>query len=1349
MRKRKWVLVLALCITFLITGGYAAWRLTGADEKIRNILLSRMRPFLAQESDLGKVTLTLSSITMKGVRLASADRSFSIEIEEVRLGIRLLNLIRYRFALSKIAYEILLVGPSITVNTSAVVQDEGAPEEGPLDYHAVMNELEGIRRFGVIRGEIRFEDSSGRSLLLAQNLNGWLAGITPDSASLRLTGRFFESVKNNVLIEGGIDLPAARLLGLDVRIDESELASALPFFIPDYLFVSGGTMSGRFGFRHGEAPAGVLEIHDGDLQFKKAHLAFQGIEMRSVLERDTVTLRGSMDFNGSSCQASGLVTHLEDPVLDLVLRSRDFDIHRFFRRTFVDTHIPLGGRALIDFQVSGTLPNPRLTGRFDSPDFSAYGVAFERLQMDFGMRDSVLSLEGFGMQEEGLSLLLDGSVDFSSPGEPASLSLNLEGDPSGLLPPLFREHIRSAHAATSIRLAGRLRALEGKADGILSVVSDAGDTLRITPDFSYTGRDLGFSLASNTSFQMKGVLHSPFHGSLEWTGESSGLEELAGPFLGKQARTRLQGMTLQCTASGDTRAWTAAFGAVAAADSTALSGLFSSRAESKSSRSLELRAAASWKGGKMPIMAEGVWHQGGLNVKHLQLGGLVSAKAYIPFRTSERMEARIDFTEGQLDELHGLFPQLVPFEGTLGGVLTASGPRQSPAVNAEISLRKGYFHGVGKYDMRLRYVRTEEHFQEAGLALYRDNALTFSGNAALEGDSLAGGFTGDKLDLGILSLAFTGKETIQGTGTVRLAVSGKPEAPVFSGVVEAYDGRLGPVSFQELHSEIVDSLRPGPVFGENMMRGALSISKGRLDRKDGTRALVWGTLQHGSEDASDLSLQVQGNILGVLPELSPAVKKASGEGEVFLRWTGGPGTWALEGGRLALEKGEADLSTFLEQIRNLKAEASLAEDRFLSIAQITGTVNGERFSITNRNDAKLEPLGAGKAGFHLGVLEIESAGKGVEVNIPGLMEPGENGILAFAGLDSTESTFILAGPSASPLVQGTLYLRDVRFTYPFLELKGDSSGNLDFLKNVRWNLRLIAEEDVHYVRSIDAFLGSMYLDLKLRDHVGEVRIRGAVAEKDLEVWGNVVSTEGSLDMMDHLFRPEQITLDLPKGANDAVISGRAYTTVTDSMGMPSTVWLTLTTIDRNTGLVQEGGPWSRTLFQFSSDNPNLGRTQADLLAAMGFSESMLRERAYDALGMQVESLVFRPLLRPLERTIRKYLGLDVVRFSSMFSRNLALSAMNPLDFDARTLLRSAKITVGKYLTPDLFFTYSGQVHDGLGVGYSAGIGYRHSLSLEYTIAPDLFLMMEYIYDSYLLSDRREDKRIWLRHVFPF
>lgn len=158
-----------------------------------------------------------------------------------------------------------------------------------------------------------------------------------------------------------------------------------------------------------------------------------------------------------------------------------------------------------------------------------------------------------------------------------------------------------------------------------------------------------------------------------------------------------------------------------------------------------------------------------------------------------------------------------------------------------------------------------------------------------------------------------------------------------------------------------------------------------------------------------------------------------------------------------------------------------------------------------------------------------------------------------------------------------------------------------------------------------------------------------------------------------------------------------------------------------------------------------------MLASIGYSEISMKNRAYDAIGMQVENRIFRPIFKPLEKGIRRYLGFDMVKFSSMFSRNLfeMQNAQAPV-FDPILLLRSSKLTLGKSFFQGLMLVYTGEIQNDFRYRYAFhGIGLRHSLALEYAIKPELLLEMEYTYDNQLLYERRQDKRIWLRHVFPF
>jgi hypothetical protein len=157
------------------------------------------------------------------------------------------------------------------------------------------------------------------------------------------------------------------------------------------------------------------------------------------------------------------------------------------------------------------------------------------------------------------------------------------------------------------------------------------------------------------------------------------------------------------------------------------------------------------------------------------------------------------------------------------------------------------------------------------------------------------------------------------------------------------------------------------------------------------------------------------------------------------------------------------------------------------------------------------------------------------------------------------------------------------------------------------------------------------------------------------------------------------------------------------------------------------------------------------MASLGYSTATLQDKAFDAIGISTENILLRPLYRPVERQLETLLGLDYVRFSSRFTRNLISFNLNDNpELNSRlSLLRSTKVIVGKYLANRIFLQYTGQVEAGIDYRYAEkNIGLRHTFGLEYRISPKLLLELEYDYNS-MMYENHDDKRIVLRHWFPF
>jgi len=316
------------------------------------------------------------------------------------------------------------------------------------------------------------------------------------------------------------------------------------------------------------------------------------------------------------------------------------------------------------------------------------------------------------------------------------------------------------------------------------------------------------------------------------------------------------------------------------------------------------------------------------------------------------------------------------------------------------------------------------------------------------------------------------------------------------------------------------------------------------------------------------------------------------------------------------------------------------------------------------------------------------------------------------------------------------------------------------LEGLEWDLRVVPGTNTRYVKKLPGGLDNVYVTLELDERYGGLHFTGQLRDKSFRIEGELKSTRGTVEYLDLDFRLEQAGIEFDRNTLVPVVYGRAYTTVADSNGIPSQIYLTLATVDRSLEgrKVDERvlnqryrARWDELRFQLSSDNASLGASEAQLLAALGYTPERLRQKTVDVIGISADNLVFRPLLRPFERRLERSLGLDVVRLSSRFTRNLIeMNLATGTPFPSKLyLLRSTRLTVGKYLSNDVYLVYTGQVESGLDYRYQVpGLGLHHTLGLELRINPKLLLEMEYDYDGLLLW-RKDDTRFWIRHWFPF
>lgn len=1358
MRNRRWVLVVAIIGGVFILGGYFGWRITRADEKLKTLILAQVRPFLSQESDIEKVQLDLSSLHLRGVKLASKDRTYTLEIEDVRFNYKLINLLWYRLVPYKITHEVVLFRPSIRIRKDTWNNSEKVEEERWLHFQDVFRKLDNVKRITVVDASFYIEDSLGESIRLAHSMNGWLKSSRADSAMVRLAGGIMESKNSNLKMEGTLNLLSGRPIWLNIQLKRSEVGNELPFLLPDYIQMTSGNIHGDITYSEKDKLSGFLEIQDGLLTFRKANLNFHDVSIKTILNGKNLDVQGEVaDFNGSSLTISGKMENILDPVLDLKVESSRFQFSSFFSKIAPDYNLPVFGRAHVDVSIRGSFNHPVVQGRFSSTNLKTYGVSFDHFNTVMRIENGRMTLEGQGGNGKELFVKMNGSMNFLDSLYMTSLSLNLQGDIIQALPVWMKTKLEACISDMELKASGSLRNLSGEANGHMSLAVKGGEVIQLKPHLKYKNHTLSAHIASNNTFFAEGTIFHPFREDNQYKFHVDGIENIYKLILSKDGQVILSDLAFQGDLRGSSGEWeieTQGYRLKQGERTNVFEGILSWKKDKKRKDKIHLQATYfASMGESMPLVAQGTLSKEAVQIDACSVGDFLSIKGTYPFQTKDPLDCSIQLFDLSLEQLHNLIPQARHYFGQLRGNIEISGTREQPGVDMKLILENGEFHSEKDLEGIFEYRLSGGMLKKCHAVLTQGDKPILQGMIeGSEGDTLSGRFYGEDIDFEKIGHVFSENSPLAGRGNFDVHISGTSKSPRLMGSLELANGFYGPLSFHQLTAELSDTFSVEYGF----KGGMLSIRRGQIDREDGLKVLVWGDIAHDRDKESDISILAEGNVLGWLPEAVGFFKKAEGTGEIFFRFAGKQGEWVLGSGRIRLDGGQVELAHYLKKIDDLQIQAELQQgERLFSIANLSGVIENRKFVLTNSNWNKYEttvsPLLIEKFGVHLGALQLTTEDKGIHVHLPGFMERGDRGWLSFKGKTPNEP-FLITGPSESPLISGTIGLTSTRLTYPFLEVEMDSEDLIiDFLGRVDWDIFIYPNKDVRYIRDIETPMGNVYADLQLRDGHGGINLQGIIRDKDYQVWGDLVSTEGSLEALDHLFRPERITFDYPKGSRDPIITGRTFTTVIDSLGMPSTVWLTMISTDEVSGLEKQGGPWKKIQFRFSTDNPNLARSEADLLAALGYSSSYMKDRAYDAIGLQLENLFFRPLIRPLERGLRRHLGLDVVRFSSMFSRNIIQLQMGDrLGFDPWHLFRSARLTLGKYLTRGLFITYSGKIHNMVGFQYpQSGVGFRHAIALEYSIRPDLFLEMEYTYDSQLLSDRREDKRIWLRHIFPF
>lgn len=1360
MRSRPWILVLALMVALFALIMYHGWSLFNANERIKNYLISQLEPVFGDNCKIKRLDMALGAIHLKDVEVEFKNSRYKLAVKDLRIGYNLTNLIKSGFKPQKSPQDILLVNPQLTITFISKEKKTiaNSKDQNYQEHWNTMRDLDFLKRITISKGSIVYEDSAHYQTSLANEISGWISTLNAGQAKARLTGNLFQSKKPNLKLYGKIDLIHANLDSLIVNIMNFQWTEKNPFFIPNYLDIQQGTVNGNLAINENVANKeynikGNIYITNGTIALQNQNLYITDINLETeVHDYDLIIKRSNQIFNGSIVSVQGEIKNIIDPELNLEVHSDLFDIHRFQAYFHPDSKLKFAGSSTLTMSIQRSYKNPFIQSTLNCSQLAINNTKFRDVKLRLAFQDSILSIISLTSKYDSLILKGRGEIDVSQPDRRIGLQLITQGN----LPDSFKignvSTLANSDCRMDLQLEGSLSQLAGRAN------------LYLLPKFEDS---FGINFSSNLNFQ---------EGKLSFTTFSAKNKKCADGIFELKKSTKNYELNFH-------NIHELVYQFPEYQSFKKLFNFDSSQVKIKAERKdFEISSHFTWKNGKQRETRSGnlsiklkdnkisslflakfgsqqykanidlIKNEDGIKLRELQIDDILSATGSVNLAGNQPIEGAIIFSNSDLNHLYNLVTLDSSFlDGKLTGKINISGTFSKPLVDCNLKLDDGYINQNGIYTGVLNFNLIDSIFTLNQLKLSQNDHIVWEGlgNYFVDRDTVDFKFWGDNIDLNNFVRSLTKKKDLFfGKAKTNLKLIGSLPSPQLIGNISVGKGRFSKFHFDSIYAVLDES---------NKINNGIEISQLSVIRTGQFQIQGSGFIPLSSEENMNISLLGQGNLLSILPEIEPFFKETASSGKWRINFIGSLDNPILESGDIQIKDGYLKLGAVAPEIKDINANIKIELDGFVNVAELNGKIKGKPFKFSNQRadsvlcKAALYPFTIPDLGFDFGVFSLETSAKGVPLHIPGLMEKGEIGNFEFTGRDTTEK-FYFAGPNSNPVARGVIRLRNVNLMYPFKEIPGmGESPVVKLLKKVNWNVKAVPVKDTRYEKEIPSGVDKVFVNLLIDSGTGWLDFSGIIEDSTFYIEGNLESSAGNVDYLDFDFRIEKAGIEFDKSTLFPIAYGQAKAIIADSLGTRNYIYLTLLLEDEISHQTQPRGRWEKINFQLSTDNPNIGRTDAEILASLGYFGENIKEKARDIIGISTDNLILRPIYRQVERTLERTFNLDLVRFSSRFTRNLIDMNVGDEDYVNKNsklyLLRSSRLIIGKYLTDNLFLSYTGQLEAGLQYyPHGEGLGLNHSLGLEYRINPNLLLEMEYNYNSFLLH--REEKRIFLRHSFP-
>lgn len=1324
---------------------------------------------LGPEAICAQVEVGWRSVTLEDILLPLDDNGSHVSIRRIEATIDPLVALAQPGAFERIIRSVNVVRPELVLQTEPAQSKQDSGDAIPKAVYSILERVDSLRSFTFEGGKISLMGGDSLQTLL-RDVRGALMQPEVGRFQLDAHGRGDFPVGLDVRLIGTI-VPSLESIEATAKIEvtEGEVAiDGLPF---ELLASNGGEIRATFQQQAGKfVITGDAEISDIEVRYAEnsffvphAKLSFvenvlrtEGLEVRGP--GIAATLDGSLNLLDSMRVAGRLTAMLDAGPISEIFGEE------------------ILGTGSVEIAVDGPLREPEFSAKFSSDSLVWQKQVIRSIAGDFRFFHDSLFVNSFACESDPASLSADGGVWI---GETPILDLAVNLSPHELPDVLGA---RSELSALNL-------AVNGKVDApvVTWVARDSiGDALG-SGSLLYSGRTISLLFAerggragtADVTLDSARISAAVSNAHVLVPIVYPGLDSLLSQI--KQIEIAFQGNqdsgTLEITVEGDTT--------VRSALASVLSSLtFDGSYERRGQQLFELNGE--WQG--MTRRRDGFFGRGSVSIHdqiieitNLYIDEAGELSGQIDLGT-KAVDLQLSIDELPLDRMPLIaeFTDNWKLAGILSGEVTAQGPFDSLGWYADLSFIDGIAQGLPGYWALATAQGLNDAIDTMHVSFGRGvrNIFEAEGRLSITDNSIDVRADFPTSEASDFLQALTGRGGLL-TGELEgdLLVTGKLSAP-----------------------EVITSLRVshGELFSE-LTVDRFAVDAALTTEADGTRLLAIPQLSFYKENeyrfyaelatvpanggSFQAMLEGSGDFLDLIEQVDADFTSQGSASELRLDFGGTWNSPEFTGGKLEINQGKFTYPPAAPGQLDMAVLIRLNDEGVVDTGfiQVNEGVDELRLDFLPRGvdeAAVLKPLIIPSPRIELGVLRLRTSDAGVLVRLPGFMKPEWLGRLT-TGTDTLDAVTISAFDSTRLAIQGDAVLRDGRFTFPFISYGGGTirpvtKWLVDRLYEAYWDIDISVGKGIHYDVEITGFkdsdlftlLGKNALLGTVAEYVDHISVdaivaptetpllmAGSIMDSSLRLEGRLEATSGSADYLDQTFWIESLRADFDETDIFPVISGRGATYGVDSVGRTVPVYLTIYEIDEETQTRVPFGRFEDVTYVLEAD----GYPDPEaVLALLGYDVTNFSQgKAEQLLTRTAMTAAKRIWLDPIARRLERATFFDQISLAPGGGASASLfraQRENVLTDTLRSegfvrLLKGSHVTVGKYLSSDVFVTYTGELAEASGEVEGGRLGLIHFWNLQYRVVPlsrDFVLDFAVEYDE---ASRRRDESVALKYSF--